>query len=116
MNLSRKDFLFRSGVAAVPFSLAAAGVSLASEKEAAFPGGSRFDVRHFGAKGVGQTKDTNALQAAMDAAGANGGTVYLPPGRYLSGTIRFKSHVTVFLDAGATLVFSPDKADFDPYE
>src|ERR1051326_1972727 len=116
MTLSRKEFLLRSGAVAVPFSLAAAGASLASEKEAAFPGGSRFDVRQFGAKGDGRTKDTNALQAAMDAAGANGGTVYLPPGRYLSGTVRFKTHVTVFLDAGATLVFSPDKTDFDPYE
>src|SRR5215471_2887086 len=116
MNLSRKEFLLRSGAVAVPFSLAAAGVSLAREAKVTLPDGSRFDVRQFGAKGDGQSKDTKALQAAMDAAGANGGTVYLSPGRYLSGTVRFKSHVTVFLDAGATLVFSPDKTDFDPYE
>ncbi len=116
MNLSRKDFLLRSGAAVFPISLATAGASLAAEKMSPPAGDAQFDVRQFGAKGDGETKDTQALQAAMDAAGVRGGTVYLPPGRYLSGTVRFKSHVTVFLDAGATLVFSPDKADFEPYE
>ena len=116
MNLSRKDFLLRSGAVVLPISLAAARTSLAGEKTSALPSAPHFDVRQFGARGQGETKDTKALQAAMDAAGVSGGTVFLPPGRYLSGTVRFKSRVTVFLDAGATLVFSPDKADFDPHE
>ena len=117
MNLSRKDFLLRSGVAVLPVSLAglAAGAELSSTPPPT-PGRSQFNVRQFGAKGDGQAKDTAAIQSAMEAAGVAGGTVYVPPGKYLSGTVRFKSHVTVFLDAGATLIFSPDRDDFDPLE
>jgi hypothetical protein len=74
------------------------------------------NVRQHGAKGDGQTKDTQAIQAAIDAAGQTGGMVCLPPGRYLSGTLRLRSRVGVWLDPGATLVASPDQADFDPFE
>ena len=116
MNLTRKDFLLRAGAAALPVSLAGAALSAAGQSATPAPAGPQFNIRHFGAKGDGQTKDTQAIQGAIDAAGGNGGTVYFPPGNYLSGTVRFKSRVTVFLDAGATLISSPDKEDFDPYE
>ena len=47
-----------------------------------------FNVRDFGATGDGQTKDTAALQKALDAcAVAGGGTVVVPPGVYLTGSI-----------------------------
>ena len=116
MNLTRKDFLLRAGAAALPVSLAGAAFNAAGQSATPAPALPQFSVRQFGAKGDGQTKDTRAIQSAIDAAGAAGGTVYFPPGKYLSGTVRLKSHVTVFLDAGATLISSPDKEDFDPYE
>ena len=117
MNLTRKDFLLRSGTAVLPISLTGAALAASAGEDAtAIPAWSRFNVHQFGAKGDGQRKDTKAIQAAIDAAGAAGGTVYFPPGKYLSGTVRLKSHVTVFLDAGAALISSPDKDDFDPYE
>ncbi len=76
-----------------------------------------FDVRSFGAKGDGRTKDTRALQAAVDACHqAGGGTVLLPPGTYLSGSVRLGSDVRLHLDHGATLLASPERSDFDPYE
>ena len=63
-----------------------------------------FDVRAFGAKGDGATKDTAAIQKAVDAAGAaGGGVVRLPPGTYLSGTVFLRSGVTFELEEGATL-------------
>lgn len=50
-----------------------------------------FDVRSFGAKGDGVTKDTVAVQAAVDAAeAAGGGEVLLPASTYLCGTIYLK--------------------------
>lgn len=114
MHLTRKDFLFRSGSVVLPASLAATLTAEAADE--AKPTQPSFNVRQFGAIGDGRVKDTQAIQAAMNAAGRAGGTVVFPPGRYLSGTVRFASRTTVFLDAGATLVMSPDKDDFDPYE
>ena len=75
-----------------------------------------FNVRRFGAKGNGQTKDTRAVQRALDAAGRDGGCVYLPPGQYLCGTLRLRSHVTLQLENGATLVAAPERGDFDDFE
>ena len=54
--------------------------------------GEVFDVRAFGARGDGRTKDTAAIQRAVDAAHeAGGGTVEVPAGTYLSGSIFLKS-------------------------
>jgi Glycosyl hydrolases family 28/Pectate lyase superfamily protein len=76
-----------------------------------------YDVRSYGAKCDGTNNDTRALQAAIDAAAwRGGGVVLLPPGRYLSGTIHLRSRVTLRLALGATLIASPQDADFDPYE
>lgn len=79
----------------------------------AAPGAMPLSVTDFGAKGDGRTKDTAALQQALDAAhAAGGGTVLVPPGRYLTGTLIVRSHTTVDLVAGATLLGSPDFSDY----
>jgi hypothetical protein len=76
-----------------------------------------FDIRNLGAKGDGLTKDTSAIQAAIDkAAGSTGGTVLVPPGNYVSGTLHLRSDVTLRIEKGARLMFSPEDSDFDPYE
>ena len=118
MKITRKDFIAKSASMVVP-SLAFASVPGAfaagppRRAEHAFP---YFNVIHYGAKADGMTKDTKAIQSAIDAAAEKGGTVYFPCGKYLSGTVRLKSFVTFFLDAGATLLGSPDNSDYDPYE
>ena len=54
-----------------------------------------------------------AVQAAIDACAAQGGGVaYLPPGRYVSGPLWLKDNVELRLEAGATVVLSPDKKDW----
>ena len=73
-----------------------------AERTAALP---VFDVRRFGAAGDGVTLDTAAINRAIAAAhAAGGGTVVLPAGDYLSYSIRLCSHLTVELQAGATLI------------
>jgi polygalacturonase len=75
-----------------------------------------FDIRSFGAKGDGSTKDTPAIQAAIDKASVAGGTVLIPPGNYPSGTLHLKSNITLRIEKGARLMFSPNDSDFDPFE
>jgi len=71
------------------------------------------DVRSYGAKADGTTKDTAAIQKAIDTCAAKGGgTVRLTAGTYLSAPIVLKSNITLQLDKGATLLGSPDHTDY----
>jgi unsaturated rhamnogalacturonyl hydrolase len=71
------------------------------------------DPRNHGARGDGSTKDTLAIQSAIDSCAENGGgTVRLNAGTYLSAPIVLKSDVTLLLDHGATLLGSPDRTDY----
>ena len=71
------------------------------------------NARTYGAKADGTTKDTKAIQAAIDAcASAGGGTVQLAGGTFVSGPIVLKSNVTLDIAKGATLFGSPDHADY----
>jgi polygalacturonase len=71
------------------------------------------DPAQFGAKADGVTKDTRAIQAAIDACAAQGGgTVRLSKGVYLSAPITLKDNITLNVAAGATLLGSPDHADY----
>jgi polygalacturonase len=71
-------------------------------------------VRAYGAKGDGATKDTAAIQKAIDACAANtgGGTVKLSGGTFVSGPIVLRSNITLDVEKGATLLGSPDHADY----
>jgi polygalacturonase len=71
------------------------------------------DPRTMGAKADGHTKDTDALQRAIDlCAKGSGGVVHLAAGTYVSGPLALRSHVRLSLDQGATLLGSPDMQDF----
>jgi len=72
-----------------------------------------FNVREYGALGDGHTLDTAAINQALEACEkTGGGQVLFPPGRYLSGTVHLRSHVTLFLDAGATLLGTTNLAHY----
>ncbi len=74
-----------------------------------------FNVLSFGASPDGQVKCTDAIGKAIDAASAKGGgTVYFPPGTYLTGPIHLQSHITLYVDAGATVKFSTNFDDYLP--
>jgi polygalacturonase len=72
-----------------------------------------LNVRDFGALGDGKTKDTAAIQQALDRCGVlGGGEVLVPAGEYLTGAIVLRSNTLLRLDEGASLLGSPDMADY----
>ena len=88
--------------------LAAAFAAMVASVDAA-----DFDVRRYGAKGDGATKDTAAIQRAIDACGAKGGgRVVLEGGTFLTAPITLKGGVELHIEANARLLGSPDLADY----
>lgn len=75
-----------------------------------------LDVRDHGAKGDGCAIDSPAINTAIAAASAaGGGVVLLPPGKYLSFTLRLLSRVTLAIEAGATLI-AAEKGPLGAYD
>lgn len=74
-----------------------------------------FDISQFGAVGDGVALNTGAIQKAIDSCAASGGgTVIIPNGRYVTGTLFLKTNVTLWLDGGASLLGSPKIDDYAP--
>src|SRR5580693_1152126 len=99
--------------------LVAAGAGFAAQIGSAAPiaantaGARLYNVRDYGAKGDGKTLDTAAVQSAIDACAKDrGGTVLIPAGDFLVGTIELKSNVTLHLAAAGRLLGSSTPGDF----
>lgn len=72
-----------------------------------------YPITDFGAVGDGKTINTRAINEAVSACNAaGGGTVLVPVGTFLSGTIRLLSNVNLHLEAGSVLKGSPNVADY----
>lgn len=71
-----------------------------------------YNVKDFGAKGDGVQIDSPAINKAIGKAAANGGgTIFFPAGIYLSYSLRLQNNITLYLDAGATLLAAyPEEA------
>jgi polygalacturonase len=76
------------------------------------------NVKAFGAVGDGKHLDSPAINQAIEAcAQAGGGTVRLPAGTYLSGSIHLTNNINLHLDAGATILGAPQEMKaYDPAE
>jgi polygalacturonase len=74
--------------------------------QAADTGRTVFNILDYGAKNDASAPATEAFQKAIQAAkAAGGGTIYVPPGSYISGPIELFSNMTLEIDAGATVAF-----------
>ncbi|WP_298319465.1 glycosyl hydrolase family 28 protein [uncultured Aquimarina sp.] len=73
-----------------------------------------YNVLDFGAKADGITKDTKAIQKAIDTCSKNGGgNVVIPSGKTIViGTIYMKDFVTLHIQNGAVLLGSPNIEDY----
>lgn len=67
-------------------------------------------ILEFGAVGDGKTLNTLAFQNAIfylkSFADKGGAQLYVPPGRWLTGSFNLTSHLTLFLEKGAVILGS----------
>lgn len=76
-----------------------------------------FNVRQYDAKGDGLKMDTKAINKTIEAAvAAGGGTVYFPAGKYLTGSIRLKSNIHLYLAQGAVIIAADAVEEYDKPE
>ncbi|MEO8403200.1 MAG: glycosyl hydrolase family 28 protein [Chitinophagaceae bacterium] len=74
----------------------------------------QYDILKYGAIGDGKTINTKSVQAAIDACtAANGGTVIVPTGVFIIGTIHLKNNVHLFLEKGGVLRGSTNLDDYE---
>ena len=74
-----------------------------------------FNVRSYGAVGDGSTNDRDALQRAIDSCARTGGTVWFPPGKYLTGSLELYDDVDLYVGRGATILGSTNLRDYREY-
>jgi len=114
-SLSRRDWFSRAAAPALaaPFVYP---MLVSATPQIAGPANDQlavFDIRNYGAVGDGVKLNTVAIQTAIDAANAaKGGTVLVPAGTFVCGTIELKSNVTFHLAVNATLLGSPKPEDY----
>ena len=72
-----------------------------------------YIITDYGAVGDGRTLNTAAIQRALDDCGKTGGTVLVPPGTWLTGSLFLHSNTELHLEKGAVLLGSPNLADYN---
>jgi polygalacturonase len=104
-NWTRRELLKLAGAATlITPAMLAPGAQSAIAAISNAGAGAVFDVRSFGTAGDGKTIDSPAINLAIKAAGATGGTVYIPAGTYACYSLRLTSSVTLYLDQGAIIL------------
>lgn len=71
-----------------------------------------FNPKDYGAAGDGKTLDTKAIQTAIDRAGECKGTVHVPAGTYLTGSLFLKSHMEFHMEEGVVLLGTLDESAY----
>jgi polygalacturonase len=109
--ISRRRWLRRFSAASLTSGILAAAPQ--APTQGSLRGARIYNIVDFGAKGDGQTLDTQALKSAIDACFRDqGGTVLVPAGVFVIGTVELKSHVTLRIEAQGKLLGSADSKQY----
>lgn len=113
-SLVRRSFLKSALAAPLLTSLAEPSTAAQSTpRQPAPPPKLSLNVREFGATGDGATKDTAAIQQAIDRCWVlGGGEAVVPAGNYLTGALALRSNTILRLEKDAAIQGSPDLADY----
>ena len=112
--ISRRNLLEMISTASLGSGLMATEAAGAAPQEPHTGGGHTagartHNIREYGATGDGKTLDTAAMQAAINACNKDqGGTVLVPAGVFVIGTVEMKSNVTLHIAAQGRLLGSAD--------
>lgn len=72
-----------------------------------------YNILDYGARGDGKTLSTKAINKAIEKCNMDGGgTVTVPPGTFVTGTVVILSNVNLHLEPGAILMGSKDTSDY----
>ncbi len=63
-----------------------------------------FNILDYGADAGGKRDSAPAIQKAIDICSETGGRVYIPAGSFLTGFLRLRSNVELYLEQGAVLI------------
>lgn len=117
-DLSRRKLLVQMSVPPVVASLGTGLLPTTAKAQTtanSMLGARVYDVREFGAVGDGVAIDTEAVQKAIDKCNQDqGGTVLIPAGDFVVGTLELKSNVTLHLAAQGRLLGSSKSEHYKP--
>jgi len=117
-SLSRRQWFGKATVPVLAAGAAMMGVEASASpddkrKEDKLEGARIYNIRDLGAIGDGKTLNTAAIQSAIDKCfNEKGGTVLIPAGDFLAGTLELKSNVTLHIAASGKLLGSPKREDY----
>lgn len=75
--------------------------------------GKEINILSLGAKPDSNSNNTAVIQSAIDQCFlAGGGRVFIPAGKYITGSLHLKSDVELHLESGAVIIGSIDPADY----
>jgi polygalacturonase len=119
-SMQAREFLQTCSIPLLGSLACLALVGLAASQALGSARGVKISIVDHGAVGDGSTLNTNAIQRAIDTCSRQGGgTVTVPAGRFVTGTILLKDNVTLQVDEGAVLLGSTNPADYrnvDPFK
>jgi len=71
-----------------------------------------YNLYDYGISSSTSTVQTTEIQRAIDHVASQKGTLYVPPGIYLSGELTMKSNLTIYISPGAVLKGTAKLSDF----
>jgi polygalacturonase len=100
-------------ISLVAFIIILSSLQLINGQSAIRTGNKIYYITNYGAIGDGKTVNTIAIQKTIDDCHRHGGgTIEVPTGNFITGTLRLYSNMILRLDAGASLIGSTENKDY----